>query len=769
MIDPSMMIMTPNKSIRVEVYYRNDNDYHTNHEYEDPSTNNDGGGGDGGWILWMNVTIVSAGLDMPTYIPQQQSITNGNADVEEEYIGENIILSPRTKMGFYIRSNDGPYIRYYHDTTTDTTTTNARSSYYNDGNVALFAMGTAKRSEWTGTTFYPRSFLGGLHYYVGDVPWTSGSEDAILLPGVGLVTSSPTLSPTSNTEQPTLRPLSEDPTFRPSISIEPTVTIVPTFQPTNKPTLAPIAFNYLSTQFDTTKVRSYAGNMFNIKARSSIEVSSLGIHTFLTTELNVTIHILHGGYSIDTKFDNNSTTSNWTMIAANVTVLGRGIGKPTYIPYGSFEPVVLHRKALLGIYITSDGPYLLSTMGTLEGKPHIANPDLVLYEGCGVRYPYKSIAEGSTFTPRIGNVVIGYSAYISPTHAPTLDIVPDLFIGNATFISDADTYIEKKSGRSNETFGYDKQLMVDGNPTRVTLIHFDLSSLQQGIMNNNRAGQYQIVNATLRLYSMDAQVMSGGQVSIIPNGIIDEESTTWETTTYGDVEMGIYAGSFRAVWPDKYYEVDVTTTLRSVISSITSAGDIVVRIGSDENKMVNYRSREDAGDKAPALLVTVAYDADMNKPLARTFGSDPPTMAPTIVPVWEDAEVPADPSDTYFNYDVNSEYGPEYWYNVEQDGYYDELRRLEADLDRNRCNDGSAQSPRDLCNTNAECIEFHMPRPRVRRLYRCIIWLLDSLYAFLTCLSLFKYSSFTLTLFDLSLYRLECMDFATKAYTVPRL
>ena len=179
-------------------------------------------------------------------------------------------------------------------------------------------MGTAKRSEWDGNTFYPRTFLGGLHYYEGNVPWTSGSEGAVLLPGVGLVTSSPTPSPTSSTEQPTLHPLSDEPTYRPSISIGPTVTNVPTFQPTNKPTLAPIAFNYLSTQFDTTKVRSYAGNMFNIKSRSTIEVSSLGIHTFLTTELNMTIHVLDGGNSIDTKFDNSN---NWTMIAANVTIL----------------------------------------------------------------------------------------------------------------------------------------------------------------------------------------------------------------------------------------------------------------------------------------------------------------------------------------------------------------------------------------------------------------------------------------------------------------
>ena len=253
---------------------------------------------------------------------------------DEEYIGDNIILPSKTKMGFYFRTNDGPYICYYHDTTTSTTTTsaNARSSYYNDGNIALFGKGTAKRSEWSGTTFYPRTFLGGLHYYISDVPWTSGSVDAaVLLPGVGLVTSSPTIGPTSSTEKPTLRPSSMEPTLRPSISVGPTVTIVPTFQPTD------VAINYLSTQYDeANSVRSYAGNVFNIKSRSSIELSSLGIHTFLTSELNITIYILDGGYSIDTKFDNSS---EWTKIVTNVTVLGMGIGKPTFIPIWKLRTV----------------------------------------------------------------------------------------------------------------------------------------------------------------------------------------------------------------------------------------------------------------------------------------------------------------------------------------------------------------------------------------------------------------------------------------------
>lgn len=38
---------------------------------------------------------------------------------------------------------------------------------------------------------------------------------------------------------------------------------------------------------------------------------------------------------------------------------------------------------------------------------------------------------------------------------------------------------------------------------------------------------------------------------------------------------------------------------------------------------------------------------------------------------------------------------------------------MDTDTSNNRCSSGDKQSPRDLCDTNDECIEFHMPRPRV--------------------------------------------------------
>ncbi|KAL3776324.1 hypothetical protein ACHAW5_009067 [Stephanodiscus triporus] len=250
--------------------------------------------------------------------------------------------------------------------------------------------------------------------------------------------------------------------------------------------------------------------------------------------------------------------------------------------------------------------------------------------------------------------------------------------------------------------------MVDGSPERVALLQFDLSSLLGDTPNRPN----QVLSAKLRLYSMTSQSMFGGHVSVIPNGHIDEDRTTWDDTPYAVSETGMYVGSFRAVWPEKFYEIDLTGAFRGAAADTMPTG-IVVRISSDKEKAVTYRSRDGGGPNGPILTLTFAYDPDSNRPLAREFGSDPPTYAPTVLPEWEDSSLPFDIPNTFFNYDPNAEsYGPDYWDDVEQDGYYDQLRRLDVDTGNNRCGDGSRQSPRDLCDTNEECVEFHMPRPR---------------------------------------------------------
>ena len=388
---------------------------------------------------------------------------------------------------------------------------------------------------------------------------------------------------------------------------------------------------------------------------------------------------------------------------ANVTgVLGVGIGNPTYVPHGMFEPILLREKEVLGVYITTNGPYLRSTIGTLEGMPHVANPDIVLYEGTGKRYPLGS----GTYTPRIFNGVVGYEAVVIPTGSPTID-TSELYVANATFEPISDTYVERDN--NDEVFGDSAHLMVDGSPERVALLQFDLSSLLGDTPNRPN----QVLSAKFRLYSMTSQSMFGGHVSVIPNGYIDEDTTTWDDTPYAVSETGIYVGSFRAVWPEKFYKIDLTGAFWDSTADAMPTG-IVVRISSDKEKAVTYRSRDGGGPNGPILTLTFAYDPDSNRPLAREFGSDPPTYAPTVLPEWEDSSLPFDIPNTYFNYDPNAEsYGPDYWDDVEQDGYYDQLRRLDVDTGNNRCGDGSRQSPRDLCDTNEECVEFHMPRPRV--------------------------------------------------------
>ncbi|KAL3816987.1 hypothetical protein ACHAXA_010107 [Cyclostephanos tholiformis] len=400
----------------------------------------------------------------------------------------------------------------------------------------------------------------------------------------------------------------------------------------------------------------------------------------------------------------------WTL-CANVTVLGMGMGNPTYIPRGSFEPLTLMRQKTMGMYVTTtDGPYIRASHGDGKvGTPQVANSDLVLYEGIGKRYPMVA----GTLDARLFNGIFQYVALVIPTSAPTVDVT-DLWVANVTLRAVADAYVDRDD--PDGTFGEGTSLMVDGISEKVSLIQFDLGILE----GQTKDAPTQVLSATLRLYSAESKAMFGGYVSVIPNGEIDEGTASWNTVPYADEIKGNYAGRFRSVWPMKFYDIDLTSSFRG---SNTIPRGILVRISSDQDDGVVYRSRnndDDGGGGAsgshpngPRLIVDFAYDPDTNKALARSFGSDPPTPSPTVLPEWENARVPTDVTDGYFNYNPGTLFGPDNWGDVEGDEWYDRLRGLDADTRRNRCADGNEQSPRDLCYTNDECIEWHQPRPRV--------------------------------------------------------
>jgi hypothetical protein len=674
------------------------------------------------WKMWMNVSFIPNDVNTPTYVPQK---------LNQAIRTKHLALKPGKKMSFYVNVEDGPYLRHVRSIDDDD---DGGKLYYQDEYLVIGGTsGHAKRANWDGSVIPSRTFSGGVHYYLGEmasdigggVVGGDGNDDASsssgLLPGIGLVTPDPTSEPSSG---PTTSPTTSSPTtsVRPSSSPTDDPTIAPTKVPTDRPTQSPIDYDYLITTFETgggggegagndhiedddRPVLVSAGQMFDVKARNDIEISSLGFNTHMKTKMNVLLYVRRGshvGYERD--------MDGWTL-CANLTVSGTGTGNPTYVPYGSFEPLMLKRMEILGVYLTTtDGPYIRASYGDGKvGTPMTANPDLVLYEGIGKRYPM----EDGDFGPCVFNGVFQYVSLVMPTNAPTID-VSDLWVANVTLKAVADAYVDRDD--PDGTFGDGTRLKVDGVSEKVSLIQFDLGILE----GQTGDAPSQVLKATLRLYSIESKAMFGGYVSVIPNGKIDERTASWNTVPYADVIEGTYVGRFRSVWPMKFYDIDLTSAFRG---RNTIPRGILVRISSDQDNGVVYRSRnkndDDNGGAAgmhpngPRLTVDFAYDPDTNKALARSFGSDPPTPAPTVLPKWEDARVPTDVTDKYFNYNPGTFFGPNNWENVEGDEWYDRLRGLDADTRRNRCNDGSIQSPRDLCDTNDECIEWHQPRPRV--------------------------------------------------------
>ena len=654
------------------------------------------------WTLWINTTIVSDGLDEATSVPQ---------NVEDVAIP--IVLDPTVtttgdggERAFYVSCPTGPYLRYsevnFDQLEYSTATTNNNNNEDGAGSsLTIYSMGSSKRKGWSGSTLSPRLFNGGLHYYTADAnninfDLVQQQQDGgiQLLPNQ-IISNEPTLSPVVS---PTLSPTTNKPTGNPTTQ-KPTVSIKPTVKSTLKPTSAPVEYSTFETIMEDASVKPvlvYAGCMFDIKARSNnIEVSSLAFNTYWTEPLDVSLYIItNGSYK-----GNEDTLKKWTWWG-NVTVTGAGMGNPTILPKRSFEPILLRESQTLSIYMATNGPYLRMTKGEVEGRPFTANEDLVIYEGVGKRHPITA----GTISPRIFNGHIGYETVTIPTPSPTID-TSNLWVAETIFRPVADTFIQEGV---NEPKGLKAQMMIDGNPNRVSLLQFDIRKLKINTIH----APTQILSVKLRLYSMTSSDF-GGYVHLIRDGKVDEGTTIWENVPYGQDTIGEYVGQFRSVWKYKSYDLDITEMFRGD----DVPDEFILHISSDRENGAIYRSSDGSSNtNGPQLIVNFAYDSDTNKALAKLYGSDPPTQAPTVKPEWENSVIPPNPPNgrRYFNYHPRSRYGPWEWDNIQSDGEYDRLKRLHIDTNRNRCMSGSRQSPQDICETNDKCLEFHQPRSRVR-------------------------------------------------------
>lgn len=133
-----------------------------------------------------------------------------------------------------------------------------------------------------------------------------------------------------------------------SVPPTPSPTPAPTDAPSASPTWSP---RQVRTTFEGDA--TYAGHMFDVVARQDVSISSMGFHTWKRGEdVAVSLYTRDGTYA-----DADKDASRWTLVTT-VTVEGMGLGEPTYIPEGSFEPILVRKKSRQAFYITSDGPYL---------------------------------------------------------------------------------------------------------------------------------------------------------------------------------------------------------------------------------------------------------------------------------------------------------------------------------------------------------------------------------------------------------------------------
>jgi hypothetical protein len=318
------------------------------------------------WTLLVNDTVIGKGLDQPTFIPPE--------------IFMPISIMTSEVRAFYIACTDGPCLRYILLDVEDEN--NEDDDYYYNEDMRLYRDGTAKSLGFDGSNYIPRTFSGSVHY--------------------DIITSSPTNSPT---EQPTL-------------------------SPSTSPTMAPVPNEFITTRsFESSskiididqKFASYDGTMFFIYARENIVINSISFNTLLTSYMNVTLYTKYGNV---TGYD--TSLEGWKMIASG-EVQGQGLGRPTIMTEGSFEPLLIRRRHQQAFYIATDGPYLRLSMGTEKTslvrdndieyyEPSDYNTDLIVYEGIGKR---RGI-DGPSFYPRVWNGAFQYGVVEIPTDMPTL-------------------------------------------------------------------------------------------------------------------------------------------------------------------------------------------------------------------------------------------------------------------------------------------------------------------------------------------------------------
>lgn len=239
-----------------------------------------------------------------------------------------------------------------------------------------------------------------------------------------------------------------------------------------------------------------------------------------------------------------------------------------------------------------------STVPTISQQPSESPSDVPSYQ------PSESAEPSSTpTTSPSGN------PSASPSSHPSVDI-DELTIRTYEFNAVKDTYIEMGS---NNTHGNDAELFVDGDPKRVTLIKFDISSLNGGTED----APITVYDVKLKLHALRDSV-SGGSVSVYYSLDFDEEDANWESDgSWADLTETYHVGDLGEVSKENpTVTIDMLDAFRKKLPTTFS-----IRITSDSSDGVSYRSREGMNGvanekKGPKAIFSFAYEPASHAKLA---------------------------------------------------------------------------------------------------------------------------------------------------------
>ena len=228
--------------------------------------------------------------------------------------------------------------------------------------------------------------------------------------------------------------------------------------------------------------------------------------------------------------------------------------------------------------------------------------------------------------------VVDSEVTVTPTYYPT--VTPQFISEVLTPV--ADTFVEFNSTKA---FGPRKWIKVDGQPERITLIRFDMSSLAR-----NKA--VELLSAKLRLFALTSSPF-GGTIDIIDQDICgewDEKTLTWTNAPPGVFESPPESlGSFGPSQEFEWNEAELTLNLRYVplqfTMKITTNRANGVTYASKENVtaipelVIEYMGTPYEETEVPTFFPTEAALVQAQVQVTDSPTESPITAAPTMSPV----------------------------------------------------------------------------------------------------------------------------------------